>query len=77
MTNPREVVTTRIHACNAPGPGRYVDSIHKDMSIQCIFRRCSVAGHVPTLPWVRSRVWVMVRVSYREGVGRDVARNQA
>ena len=21
---------------------------------------CSVAGHVPTLPWVRSRVWVRV-----------------
>ena len=23
---------------------------------------CSVAGHVPTLPWVRSRVWVRVRL---------------
>ena len=31
----------------------------------------SVAGHAPTLPWVRSRVRV------REGVGRDVSRKQA
>ena len=23
---------------------------------------CSVAGHVPTLPWVRSGVWVRVRL---------------
>ena len=23
---------------------------------------CSVAGHVPTIPWVRSRVWVRVRL---------------
>ena len=23
---------------------------------------CSVAGHVPTLPWVRSRVWVRVKL---------------
>ena len=23
---------------------------------------CSVAGHVPTLPWVRSSVWVRVRL---------------
>ena len=38
---------------------------------------CSVTGHVPTLPWVRSRVWVSVRASFRGGVGRDVARNQA
>ena len=42
---------------------------------------CSVAGHIPTLPWVRSGVWVKgwvrARASFRGGVGRDVARNQA
>ena len=44
------------------------------------FDSCLVAGHVPTLPWVRSRVWVRVRrvrASFRERVGRDVARKQA
>ena len=38
---------------------------------------CSVADHIPTLPSARSRVWVRVRASYREGMGRNVARNQA
>ena len=42
-----------------------------------VFGPCS--GHVPTLPQVMFRVWVRVGVgvSLTEGVGGDVARNQA
>ena len=28
---------------------------------------CSVVGHIPTLPWVRSRVWVRVTVASGKG----------
>ena len=31
---------------------------------------CSVAGHVPTLPWVRSRVWVRVRLGSGQASGK-------
>ena len=37
--------------------------------------------HVPTLPWFRfiilGRGWVRVMVSFKEGVGGGMARNQA
>ena len=41
-----------------------------------------VAGYVPTPPWLMLRVWVRVGLelalySFKEGVGGDVARNQA
>ena len=38
---------------------------------------CSVAGHIPPLPCVWSRVWIRVGASFREGVGKDVAHKQA
>ena len=41
-----------------------------ELALEAKFGPCMVAGHVPTLPWVKSRVWVKVRLGAGLASGR-------